>query len=300
MRARTRLPVLLGPDGWHRASPFSPPSASPASTAIPAAGCLVGSRANHEMARVGAAVTGGLVPFTGICAARTLCAATSSSKEEHLVRRSLRWLSVAIGAAIVSVIAARPATAQLNTQHIKGGVGLKAGSQPPPHTYVIAPLWYVYSADEVKDRDGNKGAGRREPDDSDFRRRGNGRHDEKDPGRLLRFPGAVPGGRQQPNPGDGDRRESRRRPHAIPSFSRSVSAGTANVRMPSSAIRFSCRTAATRTARRDNTGLGMWGNELSFGTTVYLNEARQYHVATIASFDFQSKKKDSETKVGNQ
>jgi hypothetical protein len=49
----------------------------------------------------------------------------------------------------------------------------------------------------------------------------------------------------------------------------------------------------------DNTGLGMWGQEISFGTTVYLNEAKQYHAATIASFNFQSKKEDSETKVGN-
>ena len=37
----------------------------------------------------------------------------------------------------------------------------------------------------------------------------------------------------------------------------------------------------------------MWGQELAFGTTVYLNEKRQYHAATIASFDFQSKKEDS-------
>ncbi len=50
----------------------------------------------------------------------------------------------------------------------------------------------------------------------------------------------------------------------------------------------------------DNTGLGMWGHELAVGTTVYLNAARQYHAATMATFDFQSKKEDSETKVGNQ
>ena len=36
-----------------------------------------------------------------------------------------------------------------------------------------------------------------------------------------------------------------------------------------------------------------------FGTTLYLNEAKGYHAATLASFDFQSKKEDSETKVGN-
>ena len=43
----------------------------------------------------------------------------------------------------------------------------------------------------------------------------------------------------------------------------------------------------------------MWGQELGFGTTVYLTENRQYHAATIASFNFQSKKEDSDTQVGN-
>jgi len=49
----------------------------------------------------------------------------------------------------------------------------------------------------------------------------------------------------------------------------------------------------------DNTGLGMWGHELAVGTTVYLNKARQWHAATLATFDVQSKKEDSDTKVGN-
>ena len=37
----------------------------------------------------------------------------------------------------------------------------------------------------------------------------------------------------------------------------------------------------------------------SVGTTVYLTESKQWHAATVATFDFQSKKEDSETKVGN-
>ena len=49
----------------------------------------------------------------------------------------------------------------------------------------------------------------------------------------------------------------------------------------------------------NNTGLGMWAQELLLGTTVYLNKQRSVHAATTATFDFQSKKKDSETKVGN-
>src|SRR6185295_2258200 len=44
---------------------------------------------------------------------------------------------------------------------------------------------------------------------------------------------------------------------------------------------------------------GMWGHELAVGTTVYLNATKQFHAATLVRFDFQSKKEDSETKVGN-
>ncbi len=49
----------------------------------------------------------------------------------------------------------------------------------------------------------------------------------------------------------------------------------------------------------NNTGLGMWGHEVLAGATVYLDEARAWHLATTATFDFFSKKKDSDTKVGN-
>src|SRR5262245_943064 len=47
-----------------------------------------------------------------------------------------------------------PAEAQLNTQHVKGTAGLKSGSQPPPHSYVILPLLYLYNTDTVKDGQG--------------------------------------------------------------------------------------------------------------------------------------------------
>jgi hypothetical protein len=61
-----------------------------------------------------------------------------------------------IGGMVVSLIGVLPAQAQLNTQHIKGTVGLKSGSQAPPGVYFIAPLYYVYKTDEVKDRDGDR------------------------------------------------------------------------------------------------------------------------------------------------
>ena len=44
---------------------------------------------------------------------------------------------------LVLLFSAVPAFAQLNTQHLKGSVGLKSGSQPPPGGYILAPVLYV-------------------------------------------------------------------------------------------------------------------------------------------------------------
>ena len=57
---------------------------------------------------------------------------------------------------VVLIGTATSAYAQLNTQHIKGVTGLKAGSQPPPHVYLIAPLFYLYNTDTVRRPDGDR------------------------------------------------------------------------------------------------------------------------------------------------
>jgi hypothetical protein len=49
----------------------------------------------------------------------------------------------------------------------------------------------------------------------------------------------------------------------------------------------------------DNVGLGMWGHEIQGGTTIYLDAAKQYSVATTAYFEMHSNKKDQDLKVGN-
>jgi hypothetical protein len=48
----------------------------------------------------------------------------------------------------------------------------------------------------------------------------------------------------------------------------------------------------------DNAGLGMWGNEIQGGTTVFLDAARTVSVATTAFLEFHSNKKDQDLKVG--
>lgn len=50
---------------------------------------------------------------------------------------------------------------------------------------------------------------------------------------------------------------------------------------------------------RDNRGFGQWSHELSLGSTVYFDEKRAWHAATLGSVEFHSRKKDSDAKTGN-
>jgi hypothetical protein len=43
----------------------------------------------------------------------------------------------------------------------------------------------------------------------------------------------------------------------------------------------------------------MWGQEFQAGTTVFFDAKKQWHAATVASFNVFSSKRDSDTKVGN-
>lgn len=49
----------------------------------------------------------------------------------------------------------------------------------------------------------------------------------------------------------------------------------------------------------DNTGLGMWSNEFSAGTTVYLDKSRKFHAAGTGYYEVHSSKRDQDLKVGD-
>lgn len=207
-------------------------------------------------------------------------------------------LHVMVASLLACGMAATPVRAQLNTQHIKGTVGLKGGSQPPPHVYVIAPLFYVYRADEVRNREGE----RFQADATLTSAAYGGGISVVTTKKILGgfygfqvlFPVAannrIQGTEIDANPGAG----------LTDSVFQPISLGWHFKRADAIAgYAIFAPTGRYTGGARDNTGFGMWGHELSVGATVYLNEARQYHAATVASFDFQSKKEDSETKVGN-
>ena len=214
------------------------------------------------------------------------------------MRRKLISSSVVTAIVLACALAATPAQAQLNTQHIKGVIGLKGGSPPPPGTYLIAPLFYVYDTDTVRKKNGD-----RLPLDANitsvaFAGGLNIVTTKKILGGTYGFQVLFPvwinnriqGTEIDSNPGGGMTDSgiipislgwNRKRADAIATYT---------IYMP---------TGRYADGARDNTGLGMWGHELMFGTTVYLTESRQYHAAIVSSLNFQSTKEGGKTKVGN-
>ena len=205
---------------------------------------------------------------------------------------------LAFAVLIASAIGTAPAFAQLNTQHMRGLVGLKSGTQPPPHIYVIAPVLYWYNTDDVRDRNGEK-----LPIDADITTQAFGAGFSwvtkkkifgANYGMEVLFPlgmnDRIQGTEIDANPGAG-LTDTLVEPLMLGwHFKRADAVAGYAIFVP---------TGRYTDGAQNNTGLGMWAQEISFGTTVYLNEAKQYHAATLVSFDFQSKKEDSETKVGN-
>ena len=82
-------------------------------------------------------------------------AAVVQARVNECIAPRLRW-PLAMSILMIWLISVTPAHAQLATQHIKGVVGLKGGSPPPPGTYFIAPLVYIYNTDTVRTREGNR------------------------------------------------------------------------------------------------------------------------------------------------
>ncbi|HEX2442613.1 MAG TPA: transporter [Vicinamibacterales bacterium] len=212
-----------------------------------------------------------------------------------------RAVLVPFAIAVFAFVTPSPARAQLNTQHLKGSAGLKAGSQPPPGGYVIAPILYFYSADTVKDRDGNEAPNPRDGtlNASLFGAGYSHVTTKKVLGGFYGFQFLFPVGAN--NRIQGTEIDADPGAGLTDSVVQPLSLGWHFKRADANAgYLIYIPTGRYSNGADDNTGFGMWGQEFTFGTTAYLTENRQYHAATIASFTFSSKKEDSETQPGAQ
>jgi hypothetical protein len=198
----------------------------------------------------------------------------------------------------VAIVIVNPAKgiAQLNGQNIKGDAGLKSGSQAPPGTYVAIPL-YFYSADQIKDREGHQ-LRTGSLDAAVFGLALNVVTTKKIAGGAYGFLVALPWANNRvqgvddfdSNPGSG----------LTDMFLQPINLGWRKPRADFIvAYGLYVPSGRYQDGADNNTGLGMWAQEVLLGTTVFLNDTRTLHAATTATFDFQSEKEDSSTKVGN-
>ena len=206
-------------------------------------------------------------------------------------------LGLMIGAAALAAAVAAPAQAQLNTQHIKGSVGVKAGSQAPPGEYAIAPLVYFYTTDDIRNANGDQVPINANIDAALFGAGVSVVTKKTILGGFYGFTVLIAGANNRlqgaeidQNPGAG----------ITDSVITPLQLGWHKKRADALVYyTLYLPTGRYEDGASNNTGLGMWGQEIGAGTTVYVTEDRKYHAATTVSLNFSSDKQDSTTHVGN-
>lgn len=209
-------------------------------------------------------------------------------------RRIIALLALAVVASVPQL------KAQLNGHNTRGDFGVQAGTQPPPGNYVVAPLFYRYEADTLRNRDGD-GDGQRLDFSIDV--------NAYVFGFLWVSEKKVLGGNYsfQIYPGFTD--------NALEAPALGVAQGTSTgftdlYIVPLhlgwhreradfvAGLGIFAPTGRYEAGADDNLGLGMWSLELFGGTTVYLDQGKSWHLATNAYYEFHSEKEGTDVQVG--
>ena len=196
---------------------------------------------------------------------------------------------------LVFLIIALTCQAQYRGDHIPGFIGLQSGTQPPPGIYV-GNLVYVYPTSTVKDDSGNNialpGSLTTTADIilvnavSSFKIFG------ANLGGSIAFPFIED--RIQANALDVNTGFAYTDMFGGASLGwklkrADVTAGY-NIYIP---------TGKFNQGANDNTGLGMWGNEFTIGSTVYLDQKRLWNAAATFSLEFNTNKHGTNIDVGD-
>ena len=206
-------------------------------------------------------------------------------------------LSAALLMGTLMLLAPTSAVAQLGGENLRGDYGMKSGSQGPPGLYV-GDVFYFYRTDTIKDLSGNDLP--KSPEVNIFADLILGSYVSKH--KIL-------GG----NYGVTVVLPILNSELALPSLNLgSQTWGLADMYIQPFALgwhfkradaiagyAFMPPTGRFDATANDNTGLGMWSNEFSAGTTVYLDPGKMWHAAATGFYEIHSSKKDLDAKTGD-
>ena len=212
-----------------------------------------------------------------------------------------RHLWRATGFVCAPLLLASAAMAQLSGHNTKGDFGLQAGSQPPAGIYVV-PMYLNYSADTFRDANGGSFSSIDSGGSIDVRATVAGFMwvtEKQFLGgnySLSAWPSLINNALEFPPAGIDE--------EVGTGFSdlyiQPINLGWHRDRADYVAgLGIFAPTGEYRANGDSNNGLGMWSYELFGGTTVYLNEAKTWHFAALASYEAHGKKEDSDVRVGD-
>ena len=201
---------------------------------------------------------------------------------------------------VIGLLTATPsAYGQFTGENIRGDYGVNSGSQGPPGIYAIIP-YYQQNSDRIKDASGNlvlpetfQGFDLRFVIPTVY-----GVTSKKILGGNYGFTIAPPFTNFAPERTSAQTGEYHWGISDL--YVAPINLGWAKDRADFIVgYAFNAPTGKYEVGGSDNTGLGMWSHEIQAGTTVYLDHAKKYTVATSAFLELHSKKKDQDIRVGD-
>jgi hypothetical protein len=187
--------------------------------------------------------------------------------------------------------------AQLKGGHILGAMGLQSGTQTPENTLSVYIPGYFYTASSLRNADGDKaianpdltmsitGAGASYVSDLKIFGANYGATI------LLAFAG---------NTIQGNTVDTKNSLAFTDMYIQPLQLGWHNKRAD---FVFSYQmylpTGKFKAGASDNSGLGMFMNEFSAGTTLFFNDKKTFHFSALASYEINGKKKDTDIKTGD-
>lgn len=215
-------------------------------------------------------------------------------------RKWIFSISILLG---MTIMCSQTSFAGFSGHNTKGDFGLQSGSQLPPGWYLVAPMYYRYDGDSIKDRDGNDIS-------IDPEGRGSLEVNAYVLGLIWVSEYKILGGNYsfQVYPGFMDNTLEA----PVLGLNESVSTGLTDLYIQPinlgwhteradfiAGIGVYAPTGEYELGGSSNRGLGMWSLEFFAGTTIFLDKAKSWHIATTAFYETHSDKDDTDINVGD-